>query len=302
MSAHLSPEQGLLFDLSARAKLRISGADRLRFLNGQVTNDIRKAREDAALRACVLNAKGKIDADVMIVAHGDSFLIDTEADAREQLAARLERYIIADDVQIEDVTDEFSLFHASGSAAPSLGGAVITAGADRFGVGARDLWVARAEHEVAWQELSMQLPTCNADCAEVLRVERGIPRWAHELTNDIIPAEANLEASAIDFAKGCYIGQEVISRMKMSGQTNKRLCGLLPTGDAPVAAGMRLMSEGKDVGWVTSVARSARLGRMIALGFVKRGYQEPGTEFAVHAADGTAAADTRVQIAVLPFV
>jgi tRNA-modifying protein YgfZ len=98
-------------DLSARAKLRVSGADRFRFLNGQITNDLRKASETFAIEACVLNAKGKLNAHVFIAAFGESFLIDAEPELRETLGARLERYVIADDVQIEDVTDEFSLFH-----------------------------------------------------------------------------------------------------------------------------------------------------------------------------------------------
>ena len=302
MTPDASPEQGLLFDLSARAKFRVTGADRLRFLNGQVSNDVRKARSDSAIRACVLNAKGKMDADVMIVADGESFLIDAEAEVREQLAARLERYIIADDVQIDDVSDELALLHVSGSGAPQIEHALMSASASRFGVEGTDIWIAREEREAVWQQLSLQIRTCDNACAEVLRIERGIPRWSRELTNDIIPAEAGLEASAIDFAKGCYIGQEVISRMKMSGQTNKRLCGLLPTGASSVAPGMRLVSEGKDVGWITSVAQSERAGRTIALGFLKRGFQEPGAQFDVQIPDGAASPNTRVEVAALPFV
>ena len=303
MTGDVSPEQGLLFDLSARAKFRISGGDRVRFLNGQVSNDIRKARPDAAIRACVLNAKGKTDADLMIRADGESFLIDAERELREQLPARLDRYIIADDVQIDDVSDEFALFHATGPAPAALqnvGGAV--AEAERFGTPGADLWIARDKHAATLQALSTALPTCDEECAEVLRIERGLPRWGRELTNEIIPAEASLETSAIDYAKGCYIGQEVISRMKMSGQTNKRLCGLLPTAGALITARMRLMSDGKDVGWITSVAESPRLGGTIALGFVKRGFQEPGTRLAIQAADGTASEGGAVAVAALPFV
>src|SRR3954465_7402139 len=103
MNAPVHPEQGAFFDLSARTKLRVTGADRLRYLNGQISNDLRKASERAALHACVLTAKGKINADIFVIADGESFLIDSDAAMREQLAARLERYVIADDVQLEDV-------------------------------------------------------------------------------------------------------------------------------------------------------------------------------------------------------
>jgi folate-binding protein YgfZ len=205
-------------------------------------------------------------------------------------------------VQIEDVTDSFALFHMTRPPTAALASADVTAKAERFGSSGIDVWLPRERHDAALQELSMSLPTCDADCAEVLRIERGIPRWGRELTDEIIPTEANLEASAIDYAKGCYIGQEVISRMKMSGQTNKRLCGLLAADNAAITAGMRLFADAKDVGWVTSVAQSARLDRTIALGFVKRGFQAPGTRLELHPGDGTTSSGMHVQVAPLPFV
>ena len=107
-------------DLSVRAKLRVIGADRFRFLNGQITNDLCKASETLAVEACVLNAKGKLNAHVFIGALGKTFLIDVEPELRETLRARLERYVIADDVQIEDVTDEFSLFHVFTEELPAI--------------------------------------------------------------------------------------------------------------------------------------------------------------------------------------
>ena len=111
MTQRSGTERDFFLDLSARAKLRVTGADRFRFINGQITNDLRKANETAAIEACVLNAKGKMNAQIFIAALGEAFLIDAEPELRETLRARLERYVIADDVQIEDVTDEFSLFH-----------------------------------------------------------------------------------------------------------------------------------------------------------------------------------------------
>lgn len=137
---------------------------------------------------------------------------------------------------------------------------------------------------------------CDDVCAETFRIERGIPRWGRELTNEIIPVEANLEASSIDYEKGCYIGQEVVSRMKMSGQTNKRLCGLVSISGTPLAAQKRLTSEaqpGKDAGWITSATNSDRFGE-IALGFVKRGFNETGRRLL--------AGDLPVQVAPLPFI
>src|SRR5437588_9577828 len=120
MAPRFNPESGALFDLSSRVKLRISGADALRFLNGQITNDLRKATGASAIQASVLNAKGKVNANVFVSVEGDSFLLDTDPELREELPLRLDKYIIADDVQIEGVSDRLALFHVPGSASPAI--------------------------------------------------------------------------------------------------------------------------------------------------------------------------------------
>ena len=303
MTKQVRPEAGALFDLTDRAKFRVSGADRVRFLNGQITNDVRKATAELAIQACVLNVKGKINANVFIAADSESFLIDSDPEERETLPARLERYIIADDVQIEDVTDEFALLHATGNNSVAASAPSRTVKANRFATAGSDFWLARADHNDAVREIARILPLLDDAAREVLRIELGIPRWGRELTDEIIPIEANLEESTVDYAKGCYIGQEVISRIKMSGQTNKRLCGLIALSAAAIEPGMRLFasaSEPKDAGWVTSVCRSERLQATIALGFVKRGFQAPGTE--LHAVrEGSTGDAVTLKIVPLPF-
>ncbi len=290
-----------LFDLSERLKLRVTGNDRVRFLNGQVTNDVRKANAHLSMPACVLNAKGKVDAFIFIGAGLDELWLDAEAAQRETLGPRLERYLIADDVTIEDVTEKFALFHVTGETPPVLPNDAEWRRGKRFGVAGWDLFVPAAEHDALLKLLAAHDTLCDAEDAERRRIEEGIPRWGHELNNQIIPVEANLESDAIDYAKGCYIGQEVISRMKMSGQTNKRLCGLVALPDAPLSAGMRLTTmrgEEKEVGWITSATRSDRLGQEIALGFVKRGWNELGTRLS--ARKGTEATKS-VEVTELPF-
>ena len=306
MTPKSEPEQGRLFDLSSRAKLRISGGDRLRYLNGQISNDLRKSSETDAIHGCVLTVKGKIDADVFIVADGESYLIDTDEQMREHLVARLERYVIADDVQIDDVTEEFALFHLLATEASPFPATGKLAKSDRLGNGGLDIWLPRGQRDAALQALARQFSVLDEEAAETFRIERGIPRWGCELTDEIIPTEANLERSAIDYGKGCYIGQEVISRIKMSGQTNKRLCGLACVSNTGAKPGMRLFTtppEVKDVGWITSVATSAHVGRQIALGFVKRGFQAIGTGLdARMAIDPDQANAVLVEIVPLPFV
>jgi folate-binding protein YgfZ len=286
------------FDCSRRVKLRITGPDASRFLNGQITNDLRKVPASSAIQASILNAKGKLSAHVFISKDDDgAFLLDADNELREELPARLERYIIADDVVIENVTEVFSIFHVTADAPPAAPTAGRSVTSNRFGRPGWDLWFDRAEHHDVFQQLFGLFVFCGDACAELLRIENGVPRWGRELTNEIIPVEANLEANSIDYEKGCYIGQEVISRMKMSGQTNKRLCGLVSLSSAPLAADLRLTSEtdpGKDAGWITSATKSDRLGREIALGYVKRGFNETGTRLL--------AGEIPVQVAPLPFV
>ena len=294
-----------LFDLSERVKLRMTGEDRVRFLNGQVTNDIRKANANLSMAACVLNTKGKIDAFIFVSACAEDLFIDADSELRTTLAPRLDRYLIADNVTIEDVTEKFSLFHVAGETAPTLPNDTNWRRAKRFGLVGWDLVVPAEEHDRVLQSLMAHYSLCDAECAERLRIEQGVPRWGRELTDQIIPVEANLADDAIDYAKGCYIGQEVISRMKMSGQMNKRLRGLVSVHDAPLSAGMRLSTmseEAKDVGWITSATRSDRLGKEIALGYVKRGFNEPGCELnALSASNPPSAALVRVEVVELPF-
>jgi len=291
------------FDLSERAKLRITGSDRLRFLNGQVTNDVRKASESAAIEACVLSAKGRMNGHVFLSAGQDCFLVDADPELREGLLARLERYVIADDVQIEDVTDQLSLFHVLAPTGPAAGDGWRLVSARRFTETGWDVWIDATLHDVVARHLSSAFRFFDAASAEVFRVEEGIPRWGRELTEEIIPIEANLEGRAIDYEKGCYIGQEVISRIKISGQTNKRLCGLVSLREAPLSTGMKLTATGeksKEAGWITSATRSERLGKEIALAYVKRGFNSAGSRLdAIKPEDPSITA--HVEIVHLPF-
>jgi folate-binding protein YgfZ len=289
-------------DLSARAKFRVSGAERLRFLNGQITNDLRKASETIAMEACVLNAKGKLNAHIFITALGESFLVDAEPELRETLRPRLERYVIADDVEIEDVTDEFSLFHVLAEESPSPGfGRIVSA--RRFAVTGWDIWTDPTRQDAVRDELASVYAFIDSTAANVMRIEQGLPGWGRELTDQIIPIEANLEQRTIDYEKGCYIGQEVISRIKMSGQTNKRLCGLISLHNTPLQAGMKLGAPaalGKEAGWITSATRSQRLEKEIALGYVKRGFNSPSTKLEALSLDPAAAIP--VEVVSLPFL
>ena len=272
----------MLLDLSDRAKFKVTGKDRVRFLNGQLTNDISKLHSGSAIYACALTAKGKLCADLFIAATDESHYLDAESILRESLAARLEKYMIADDVTLEDVTDEFGLFHLIDPKSSLSGEGVEIFDCARFGLPGVDLWLPISQATSVREKLN-QTPI-DAEAMENLRIEQGIARWGSELSENVIPNEAGLDERAISYTKGCYLGQEVISRIKSLGHVNRHLRGLLPVGDLVLEAGDKLVgaAEGnKEVGLITSVGRSPSLGRVIALGYIRRGFDAPGSTLQV---------------------
>jgi tRNA-modifying protein YgfZ len=296
------PRRGSFLDLSHRVKLQLKGADRVRFVNGQITNDVRKASNSRAIAACILNARGKLNAQVFVSLADDYVSIDADASLRDSLPERLERYIIADDVQIEDVSSRFSLFHVI-SRDPPTGARVVSA--NRFFVAGFDVWADAGQPNDPAGGFVGSGFFCDAVCGETFRIEQGVPGWGRELTEEINPIEANLEAACVDYDKGCYIGQEVISRMKMSGQRNKGLFGLVSICDRPLQPGMRLRApspDAKEIGWITSAMWSERLGKNIALGFLKRPFDRVGIKVSAFAPGSEAAASSvEVDVVALPF-
>ena len=270
----------MLLDLSDRAKFRVTGQDRVRFLNGQLTNDILSLQPGSAICACALTAKGKLCADLFVAATEALHYLDADSALRESLAARLEKYIIADDVALEDATEEFGLFHLidAGSPLPLEGIDLFQSESTRFAMPGVDLWFP-AQQSASIRERLNQVPI-DAEALESLRIERGIPRWGNELSESVLPNEAGLETRAISYTKGCYLGQEVISRIKSLGHVNRRLRGLLPVGGVFLESGDKLVGTeeaGKEIGFITSVGRNRALDRAIALGYVRRGFDAPGS-------------------------
>src|SRR5206468_12846954 len=168
-----------------------------------------------------------------------------------------------------------------------------------------DIWRDQARHDASLQQLSSTFAPLDSIAANIMRIEQGIPHWGSELTEEIIPIEANLEQRTIDYEKGCYIGQEVISRIKMSGQTNKRLCGRISLRDIPLKADMKravTSAKGKEAGWITSATRSDRIGKEIALCYVKRGFNDSGSKLdAFGPQDSGSVTAIQVEVTPLPF-
>jgi folate-binding protein YgfZ len=266
-------EHGGLIDLSGRSKWRLTGADRVRYLNGQVTNDIRRARPEEAMLACVTTAKGRLCGIVFVSAAPDFLRIDSEPELREELTARIERYIISDDAALEDVTNEECLFHllrAEADLPEQIDGAEIRA-ANRYGRAGVDIIVPQSRRELALESLAEKYALIPDDLAEAIRIETGVPRWGAELGEETLPPEAGLDRTAIDYSKGCYIGQEVISRIKSIGHVNRQLAGF--AASEPLARGMTLHDGAdKPAGEITSAAWGFGSGEWIGLGYLKRGF------------------------------
>ena len=297
------PAENLFLDLSDRTKLRLTGEDRLRFLNGQVSNDMRRAKADEAVYTGVMTIKGKLCADAFVHVEGEALLVDADGELRESLAARLEKYIIADDVQVEDVTDQVGLFHLldfydepGNTAVPKLpsvlreiGPGVRGVRATRLGRPGMDvIFDAALDSIVRAQMHHARYTLLNEDAAEAMRILMGVPRWGAELDESVLPAEAGIEERAVSFSKGCYIGQEVVSRVRSVGHVNRQLRGFRATDASPLYAGMRLHATdaagtvGKEVGRITSAAPSAGHGgaAFVALGYVRREAGDAGTTLA----------------------
>ena len=200
--------------------LEFSGPDAVRFLNGQITQDVRKVMGTGlVLPSCVTDAKGRLQFRVWIAEGCGGMLVICREGMTEDLEARLTRYLIADEVEVRDVSDKF-----------------------RIG-------------DFAIPEMD-----------EAERIEKGIPRWGAELKEGMLPPEAGLDATDISYNKGCYIGQEVISRIKSAGKVNRRLTKFVFETEGII--GEITDTEGKPCGEVTSVSG------LHGLGYLKRGVEE----------------------------
>jgi tRNA-modifying protein YgfZ len=244
------------FSATDIARFAVTGGDRLRYLNGQVTNDLRKLSPDVAMRACVLSAKGRLDAVVWIWKTEETLIVECDATLAESLAMRLERYVVADDVQIAPLETP-GIYHRFGSAAENVEGLRIA----RLGILGVDV-DSRPE----------DLPEASADEIECLRIESCVPRWGAELGPDTLPAEAGLDVTAVDFHKGCYIGQEVVSRIQSVGHANRALRVFDVIEGTPPPVGGEFFVPGDTVRAAATVT-SVHFGLSSALGlcYIRRG-------------------------------
>ena len=245
------------------AVLEFSGPDAVRYLNGQVTQDVRRVeRENRCLPACVTDAKGRIQFRVWISnTAGGAIRVDGPAGQAEELEARLTRYLIADDVEVANVTGGLRLWHALGVAdaggSPSL----------RWGLPGMDFWLGNGEQAEGIPGARLLV----GDEWEAWRIRRRIPVAGRELVDGVFPAELGLDESDVSFHKGCYIGQEVVSRIKAAGRINKKLELFGVDGGLPAGEWALLTEDGASAGEVTSVSPVVEGGRRLFLAMIRRG-------------------------------
>ncbi len=296
-------EVGIL-DLCHRALLRFAGPDRVSYLQGMVSNDVKKLAPGEGVHAAVLDIQGKILADVRIFCLDDFFLLDLWEPLKEKILAHLNRYLIADDVEITDLTGEYGMISLQGPkaglllrelfpnagmparelahCASKLGDAEVrTTRSSHTGEEGYDLLIAIKDlpslvSHIEESGKKFSLRWVGARAQEILRVEAGIPRYGVDMNEDNLFLETGLDQS-VSFQKGCYLGQEVVERVRSRGHVNKRLVGLLLEGDTAAEPGNAIRAGEKEIGRVTSSILSPARKYPLALGYVQRDYLKPGT-------------------------
>lgn len=258
-----------------RAHFKLTGPDRLRYLHGQVTQNLRSLTPGISLPACITDAKGKLQAEIWVSSGEECLLLDTHPELAESLALRLEKYMIADDCVLEPSSDTVLLHSLSDPAALPALASLASSSAPRLG---RPGWDIRIPSSL-WNSLSRDFSALLGSDAqwESLRILHGIPVWGRELTPQTLPPEAGLDRTHVDYHKGCYIGQEVLSRIKSAGRVNRKLfkwklsAAALPEPGTPILLSAPLSQPPSEAGHITSAAQTSEGPR--ALGFIKTQFE-----------------------------
>lgn len=319
-----------LIDLSSRGRFMVGGSEAVQFLNGLITNDMKTLEESRWMPAAFPNVQGRLIASVRVIRFENvvsdrnvcpAFMLDTEPVTHEQVLKTIERFTLAGDFRVTDISEQTAQLTLQGSQAERLIEKVLGedavqlrsdgltqtlwqetevtvirsthTGADGF-----DLIVKAEDAARMWDALrEAGARPVGHDALETLRIEAGIPRYGVDMDETNVVTEAALD-DAVSYTKGCYVGQEIIARIKYRGHVAKKLAGLIFEGDVKTEAGARITSmDEKEIGRITSVTFSPRLKKTIALGYLKYDYLATGTEVKV-ASDADAA---RATVTTLPF-
>ena len=315
-----------LIDLSNRARITVGGSEAVMFLNGLITNDMKTLAEKTWMPAVFPNVQGRLIAAVRVIRFADQsdgkprFLLDTEVATHSHVLKTIERFTMAGDFKIADISNETAMLSVQGRDASRVvqsifGDAVVTLpknGLEEVRWQDVECKVIRASHTsedgfdvLIRADKKSALANCFIEAGtvsvadetfETLRIEAGVGHFGRDMDESNVVTEANLD-DAVSFTKGCYIGQEIIARIKYRGHVAKKLTGIAFEHSEKVEPGTVVRSaEGKEIGRVTSFVFSPSLGRAIALGYVRYEQLAPGTEVQV------GASETKAVVTELPFV
>jgi folate-binding protein YgfZ len=317
-----------LIDISNRGRIQVSGTEAVQFLNGLITNDMKTLAVGAWMPAAFPNVQGRLIASVRVIRLKDqgtdrnvcpTFLIDTETATHTRVLKTIERFTLAGDFRVNDVTSQTAQLSVQGKKAAEVVRTVLGAEAAALEINrasqiTRDVTVIRSSHTAEdgfdfivnageagnlWDALKNAgaLPVGHA-ALEILRIESGLPRYGVDMDETNVVTETAMD-DAVSYTKGCYVGQEIIARIKYRGHVAKKLSGVIFERAVKVDTGAVIKSvDDKEVGRITSVTDSPRLGRTIALGYLKYDYLALGTKVKVIAGDEELFAD----VTELPFV
>ena len=290
-------ENAAWLDLSGRGKIRATGEDRARLLHAMTTNQVETLKPGEGCYAFFLSAQGRILADANLLCFEDHFLLDTEPETRTKVYEHLDRYIIADDVTLEDQTGRTATIAIEGpkaeTALAALGAPVpeapysfatwkdgTVACLDTTGRGGYFLMIPVEEKPAITSQLTKAgFPAATAEDARVVRIESGRPRYGEEITERYLVQETD-QLRAVNFGKGCYLGQEIVERVRSRAQIHRVLRRLEIDTNDPPAAGTKLKSGDADAAEIASAVFSPALSKTVALAYVRTQFAEPGTQIA----------------------
>ena len=282
-----------VYDLGWRSKIALTGGDRVRWLNGMITNNVRDLEQGHGVYAFLLNPQGHIHADLYAFQRGDSLLVDTERSQRDKVLQLFDHYIIADDVEVKDISDQLTALGLTGSQAADV---LLKAGIPapeltylqfaavawqqlaitvlRSGEEARESWQVWIEprHVSALWDALVKAGARPAGTAalNLFRIARGIPQFGQDIRERDLPQETG-QIRALNFSKGCYLGQEIVERIRSRGAVHRQFGAFTVEGQLP-APGTKIQADGKEVGEVTTSAVLPLPGgdRTVALGYLRR--------------------------------
>ena len=311
-----------LIDLSARGRILVSGSEAVMFLNGLITNDIKSLAVNSWMPAAFANVQGRLLAAVRIIHREDDFLIDTEDSTREAVMKLIERFTSAGDFKVAALTNETAELSVQGESAREVlekvfgreagqlergksvtldfrGAPVTLIRATHTAEDGFDVFVNRDDLPSIRDALTYAgAQSVSEETFETLRIEAGVPCYGIDMDETNVVTETNLD-DAVSFTKGCYIGQEIIVRIKHRGHVAKKLTGIVLPDAHPVPRNARISSaDGKEIGRITSSTFSPKLNRAIALGYLKYDYLAPGTTLNVTNAEH----EISGSVTDLPFV